>query len=97
MKRIIFSVMVLGILGSALPAQAREIPGLTRFVSQEISTMSRAVEGSSAGGEATEGPDYFFKRFMVRVRASMGFDVPWIASFQVVPEVELVWYRSMPK
>jgi hypothetical protein len=107
--KIFLKVVFLSSFLAAPSAHAwREIPDLTKFVAQEVSTMSRAVEESgmrqaglvqeaSALSASDDRPSYYFRQFMVRVRTFAGFSVPWLVSFEVVPEVELVWQRNMPK
>jgi hypothetical protein len=91
-RKILTLISCLGLF-APIAVRAEEIPELTRFVAQEIQTMSRAVDGPRQAED--QGIAFYFRQFMVRVRASVGIEVPWIASFAIVPEVELVWNRAM--
>lgn len=98
-KTMMTAVILASFLAAAAPSRAgsAEIPELTRFVSDEISTMSRAVESGGDGADTPSRVAFYFRQFAVRVRASVGIEVPWIVSFAIVPEVELVWNREMKK
>jgi hypothetical protein len=44
-----------------------------------------------------DGADlYFFRRFWLRIRARIERDIPGLAGFAVIPEVELLWERPNP-
>jgi len=100
MRKLFFSFSAIGffcIFSQARAAGTNEIPELTRFIHQEITTVSRAVEGASVQDDSIRGSGYFLMRFMIRVTSSVGIEVPWIAKAAIVPNVELVFTRKMPK
>lgn len=94
MKRL-FVTLAAPLLMIPFSASADELPELTNFIRQEISKGGRAfAKSDAAAGDLEEG--FFFRRWLLRLQAQVGIDVPWIATFQIVPEVELVWERPFP-
>lgn len=79
----------------SLCASADSLPQLTQYLQSEIAHSSQALS-KPVGGLASDQEEFFLRRWLVRLQASFGIEVPWIASFQIVPEVELVWQRPYP-
>lgn len=98
MKRIkilaLFSMIVLPMLPMNLVRAGDSLPELTRYLKAELESASRSLD---VAGEAVADEAYFLRRWMVRVQAPFGIKVPWVAKFQIVPEVELVWQRQYPE
>lgn len=69
------------------------MPELTKYLKTEIENASRSLD--EAGTEVADEA-YFLRRWLIRVQAPFGIKVSWIAKFQIVPEVELVWQRQYP-
>jgi len=72
------------------------LPGLTNFLRTEISKGAKALANGQSSSVAT-GDEYYFRRWMIRLQALVGVEVPWIASFTIVPEVELIFDRPYPQ
>jgi hypothetical protein len=81
-----------------LQSQAAQdnLPGLTDFLRTEISKSAKALKPGQRASVAT-GDEYYFRRWMIRLQALVGVEVPWIASFKIVPEVELIFERPYPQ
>lgn len=94
--KFIFGIVVVLFALAPIRASADSLPELTSYLKQEIANSSHALH---APLESTADPSdaFFFRRWFVRLQATVGIDVPWIASFQIVPEVELVWQRAYPE
>jgi hypothetical protein len=86
--------MIAMILLLPIRASADALPGLTRYLKTEIANSSLAL---ASPAPAMAGDEFFFRRWLVRLQATFGIEVPWIATFQIIPEVELVWQRSYPQ
>jgi hypothetical protein len=81
-------------------ARAEAIPELRAFIESQVSAADEAIgaseSASSPSGPASFDEEWYFRRFWLRVRLPAGIDVPWLAKFQIVPEVELLWQREYP-
>ena len=91
----IFLVTVL--MAMVVPmAKADQMPQFTNYLQWEIYNGSQALgaadRASSAGTDS-----YYLQRIMLKAQAIVGIDVPWIALFQIIPEVELIWQKPVPK
>ena len=97
MKRIdflaVFSMIVLSIVPMNQVGAADSLPELTRYLKAELESASRALDEAD---DTAVNEAYFLRRWLVRVQAPFGIKVPWVAKFQIVPEVELVWQRQYP-
>jgi hypothetical protein len=96
-------IMLLGLAGALLivgNARAESIPELTAFFQNQIAGADAALENSTPAGaqpaNASFDEDWYYRRFWMRVRAPVGITVPWIATFQIIPEVEMLWERDYP-
>jgi len=82
-----------GCLLMSLPSNADQLPELTGFLREQIKTAHQSLREKPVGSTIlTE--NYVLRNWYLRLRAIVGIDVPWIASFQIVPEVELMFERS---
>jgi hypothetical protein len=73
-------------------SQAESNPQLTEFIQSTI--HSELVHGpKEAQSTVVTTDDFFLRRILLRIQAIVGIDVPWIATFQILPEVEMVWQR----
>ena len=76
-------------------AHADSFPALTSYLTSEIARGHQMMADSES--EPPTGNDAFIlRRLLVRVQASVGIRVPWIATFEIVPEVELLWDKRYP-
>ena len=73
-------------------AQADALPELTKQISREL----KAHVAASASPSHGKIESWFFRNIYLRLQGSAGIRVPWIATFEIVPEVELVWQRPLP-
>ena len=78
---------------------------LTRYLSQEIETISGAVSGCDPDcpGEQEEAAaaferdeSWFLRRFRLRLRPKVSFSLQ-VAKIEVIPELELLWERTTPE
>lgn len=72
---------------------------LANYIESEINLLDDAVQSAPTekaviDGEKEEG--FFFRRFWFRLRARVERDVPGLAGFAVIPEVELLWEHPYP-
>lgn len=92
-KQIILIAIILGCFTHV--ARADKVPALTSFVETEVMSVNSAVERTSELNKETEvGSRFKFKQFLIRLQAMIGLEVPWTASVQIVPEVELLWEKK---
>lgn len=75
-------------------AQAKQIPELGNFLQQSLDQISF---DSINDPDLLSESDWYWKRILLRLRAKVGFDVPFFADLKVVPELELVWQRNSPE
>ena len=88
--------MMLAAALSAAPAEAKRIRGLERFLEREISSVQEAVERSETD-QVARPTGWYLRRFLFRIKSPVGIDIPFLAKFQIVPEVEMLWQRDYPE
>lgn len=78
-------------------AEAKPIPELTRYIQEEVTRVNESVISSTkeAPSGDSQQDNYFLKNMLIRLRATFGIEVTWVAKFEIVPEVELVYLREM--
>ena len=74
-----------------MPLETKE---LTKFISESISGVNEAF-AEKTFLEKSEG--WYFHVFMLKLKGKFGMAVPWIASFTIVPEIELVFQKPFPE
>ncbi len=96
--KFMFLILAAFLVLAPLQSQATSdtLPGLTSFLRTEISKSAKALQAGQRTSLAT-GDEYFFRRWFIRLQALVGVEVPWIASFTIVPEVELIFERPYPQ
>lgn len=95
------SVMML-VFGASFPVAASGVPGLEKFLGEQVTVLDDAVASASdpsevCSADAADNEMWFFKNFFLRVRPQAGFEIPAIAKIQVVLEAELLWQRPTPQ
>ena len=71
------------------------IPHLKDFVEAQIAGISESLEALDEDDHAVVDM-WYLRRFLLRIRAKFGFDVPIFAEVKVVPELELYWQKDLP-
>lgn len=100
-QRFIFT-LVLVIFGSIYcmdKLQAQSASSFSRMIEHELLSLDEAVqsvETNSSMSAANDEDGYFFKRFWLRIRARIERDIPGLAGFAVVPEIEILWEKQNP-
>lgn len=85
---------------SALATDNVTSPTLTEYISNEILSMDQSLQstkiedGLITRPESSEG--YFFRRFWLRLRPKVDRDIPFLAGFSVIGELELLWEKQSP-
>lgn len=92
------SVMAFAASVNASRVEADSIPEITRFLNEQIYYISEASKNGGLvelgqGERDLMGREYEFSGFWLRLQASVGFDVPGIATLSVLPTVELIWEK----
>ncbi len=80
--------------------QALTDDSLTDFLAHEMLSMDQAfAQSSSQNGPVSpqHNEDWFLRRFWLRLRAKAGVDIPGLAEFDVIPEVEMLWENEVPE
>ncbi len=94
MKNLAQLTLIAGLMLSSF-ANAEET--LSGFLSQEITSLDNAFNEVGAMDEAhARNDDFFLRRFWLRLRPRAGLKVPGFATFEVVPEVEMLWEKETP-
>lgn len=74
---------------------------LAEYVESEILSLDKALKAdiSSPTIIADDGKEdaYFFRRFWLRLRPRVERDIPWLAGFSVIPELELLFEKPTPE
>ena len=70
---------------------------LTEFVSEEISSLDEAFAQLNTSEPIDTADDtYMLRRFWLRLRPKAGLKVPGFATFEVIPEIEMLWEKELP-
>lgn len=68
---------------------------------EEMSVVEQALLSSELPGslplEEESSEAFYFRRFWFRDRARAGFHVPGLAKLEIIPEIEMLWERDLPK
>ncbi|MCB0365747.1 MAG: hypothetical protein H6624_01935 [Bdellovibrionaceae bacterium] len=91
MKKLICAAIFL----AALSARAESNPQMVEFFKSEITKVNSAVVALPEDHHDRENPGWPLRHFMLQIQAKFGIEVPWVAKFLIVPEVELVWVKDM--
>ncbi len=87
--------MIIVILSVTVSQSAEKT--LTEFVAEEIETLDDSfTQMSTAENQSEEDEAFMFRRFWLRLRPRAGLHVPGFATFDVVPEIEMLWERDLP-
>jgi hypothetical protein len=88
------SLILLAAIAGTPTAHAAPLPALANYLRSEVLRARTAV-----AAEKQAGPEdgYFFKRWVIRLQAPFGVEVPWIAKFVLIPEIEMAWERPYPE
>lgn len=96
MKFILMMLATVFVLLVSQTSSADErLPGLTDYLRTQISRGGKAFPAGSRS--AGQGEEFYFRRWLLRLQAQIGISVPWVAKFELLPEVELVWQRPYPQ
>jgi hypothetical protein len=93
--KIIYFILLCLMLVAPFRASAEDMPELTNYLKNEITSSSKAFQAPIAKAAGSQD-ELFFRRWFLRLQANFGISVPWIATFQIIPEVELVFQRAYP-
>lgn len=95
----------LGAVAGLTEATASE-KDLATYLNQEITSMDDAVRNELGKTEAEQAnqttvpsveESYFLRWFWQRVRPYVGISIPELATFQIIPEGELLWDKQAPE
>lgn len=93
MKKILVSMLLILSIRSSWANEKT----LTQFVSEEVATMDLAFTQMTANeNPGSEDDAFIFRRFWLRLRPRVGLHVPGFATFDVIPEVEMLWEKDLP-
>lgn len=87
--RLVSLAVPLSMLLGSLPAGAREIPALQKFMREEIGKLAAVEPVISDNGHYASG-NYTLSLFRLRLKAEFGFDVG-AAKVTVEPVAEFFW------
>lgn len=74
-------------------------PNLTEYFRAQLNALNGSVvESESSYSVVPNAVEemWYMNQFSLRLRAPVGFDIDGFASFQVVPETEMIWQRANP-
>lgn len=86
---------------SLLPsfALAKSNRQLSEYFQEQIQALNRSIVESEDGAtmmDSSASEMWHMNQFSLRLRASLGFGIEGFASFQIVPETEMIWQRASP-
>lgn len=94
MKQFVFLILF---FVAPVVSQAKVNHKLSEYFQLQLSTLNQSVIESENSAQSAALEQWFLDQFTLRIRAQVGFEVEGFATFQVVPEMELVWQRSNPE
>jgi hypothetical protein len=90
-------ILLLLVITFSNPTHASISDQLTDFISDEVWSMDNAFIRYSSSSPSSAEEDFFLRRFWLRVRAKVGIEVPGLAEFDIIPEVEMLWENQTPE
>ena len=93
-------ILVILLSTSASSSFASVMPDWVQFIDEEVTSASIALEQAAPETEATAScieEEFYLRRFWMRVRAKVGIQIPVLAKFEVIPEIEMLWERPLPE
>lgn len=74
---------------------------LAQFFEEEVLAVDTILQGEptemSLVGDHSSDDAYFFRRFWLRLRPRVERDIPWLAGFSVIPELEMLFEKQTPE
>lgn len=64
---------------------------LTQFVTDEVVALHQGMAQIPNG----KGSEFDLRRFLIRLQAKFGIEIPWLAKFQIIPEIEIVAQKEV--
>jgi len=94
MKKIILILSVL----MALSANVRaDYASLEEMVETEVQSQSDSLRLHESPGASVSVDGWYLNLIRLRVRGTVGLEVPLLASFEIKPFIELRWKRKTPE
>lgn len=90
-------VMILALMFSISNAFSSEKLSVGEWIKKEVDsqmTETNASEDDSVAGVTASG--FYFNKIRVRIKATVGMEIPSLASFEVKPYIALHFKRSNP-
>ncbi|MEO5970760.1 MAG: hypothetical protein ABIQ95_12610 [Bdellovibrionia bacterium] len=75
-------------------AYGETAPDLEESIQLKISEIENGL--SSAQYTESNEESWYFQNFWLRVRLPLGFSIPSLVNFQIIPELELLFRRDIP-
>ncbi len=90
-------IILVGTSTIAINVQGADLT-LSDYVANEVTSLDSAFSELGELNESKEDNEaYFFRRFWLRLRPKVGLKVPGFATFEVIPEVEMLWEKEAPE
>lgn len=75
---------------------------LAQYFEEEVLSTDNALQmestpSSMIGDGHSDDDAYFFRRFWLRLRPRVERDIPWLAGFSVIPELEMLFEKPAPE
>ena len=98
LRQIAFSVLLIMFATVAQASVYASVEDrLAEFISDEFYSLDNAFIKYSESNPNIVAEDWMLRRFWLRVRAKFGIEVPGLAEFDVIPEVEMLWENQTPE
>lgn len=97
---LVIALVIISSLHFLRRSEASPVDSLTQFIEEELTTLDAAVQSSPTESLITSTTDdemYFFRRFWFRFRGRVERDIPGLAGFAIVPEIEMLWEKQLPE
>ena len=98
MKKVFLTLLLLsGMYAEAAVIETgTDFSQLTAFIQEQVSGTTENIKNSEVTAPSS-AESWYFRRFLMRIRAKFGFEVPLLAELKVVPEVELFFQKDLPQ
>ncbi|RLA60722.1 MAG: hypothetical protein DRQ88_07485 [Epsilonproteobacteria bacterium] len=97
MKTLLLAFALL--VGTAQAANSPKHKSLGEFVNAEMATQSNYMSDyeNISDSELLVDSSFYLNVIRLRIKGSVGLEVPLFASFEIRPMLELRWKRKLPK
>ncbi len=97
MKKLILILAVLMAISANTKAETAHYTSLEEMVETEVQSQSDSLKIYENPTASIGADGWYLNLIRLRVRGTVGLEVPLLASFEIKPFIELRWKRKTPE